>query len=164
MSDTEPGIRRSPKGTGFCYHDASGRRISLQATLQRIRALGVPPAWTEVWICPEARGHIQATGRDARGRKQYRYHDDWREVRDQNKFERIVDFARLLPGIRARVAKDLSKRGRRARRCWRRLSVYSTRPSYVSANGEYAKENGTYGLTTLRSAHLDVEGSELRFH
>ena len=97
-SDTEPGVRRSAKGTGFCYHDASCRRISLQATLQRIRALGVQPAWTEVWSCPEARGHIQATGRDARGRKQYRYHDDWREVRDQDKFERIVDFARLLPG------------------------------------------------------------------
>jgi len=83
----------------------------VQGTLRRIRALGVPPAWTEVWICPDASGHIQATGRDARGRKQYRYQDDWREVRGQNKFERIVEFARLLPGKRARVQNDMSKRG-----------------------------------------------------
>jgi DNA topoisomerase I len=164
VSDTEPGIRRSAKGTGFCYHDASGRRISLQATLQRIRALGVPPAWTEVWICPEASGHIQATGRDARGRKQYRYHDDWREVRDQNKFERIVDFARLLPGIRARVAKDLSKRGAPREKVLATIVSLLDKTLIRVGNGEYAKENGTYGLTTLRSTHLDVEGSELRFH
>ena len=124
----------------------------------------MPPAWTEVWICPEASGHIQATGRDARGRKQYRYHDDWREVRDQNKFERIVDFARLLPGIRVRVAKDLSKRGAPREKVLATIVSLLDKTLIRVGNGEYAKENGTYGLTTLRSTHLDVEGSELRFH
>ena len=164
VSDAEPGIRRSVKGTRFCYRDANGRHISVAATLQRIRALGVPPAWTEVWICSDGSGHIQATGRDARGRKQYRYHDDWRDVRDQNKFEHIVDFARLLPGIRARVAKDMSKRGAPREKVLATIVSLLDKTLIRVGNGEYAKENGTYGLTTLRSTHLDVEGSELRFH
>jgi DNA topoisomerase I len=164
VSDAEPGIRRSVKGTKFRYRDANGRHISVAATLQRIRALGVPPAWTEVWICPDGSGHIQATGRDARGRKQYRYHDDWRDVRDQNKFEHIVDFARLLPGIRARVAKDMSKRGAPREKVLATIVSLLDKTLIRVGNGEYAKENGTYGLTTLRSTHLDVEGSELRFH
>jgi DNA topoisomerase-1 len=114
----------------------------VQGTLRRIRALGVPPAWTEVWICPDASGHIQATGRDARGRKQYRYQDDWREVRGQNKFERIVEFAHLLPGKRARVQNDMSKRGAPREKVWRQLSVCSTRPSYVSATASMPRRTG----------------------
>src|SRR5689334_726720 len=100
VSDTEPGIRRQAKGTGFSYRGPNGKVVASREVLKRIRALAVPPAWSDVWICPRADGHIQATGRDARGRKQYRYHDGWRDVRDRNKFERILDFARLLPGIR----------------------------------------------------------------
>src|SRR5262245_31783177 len=164
VSDTEPGIRRSAKGTGFSYNDASGRRIAVQGTLQRIRALGVPPAWTEVWICPDASGHIQATGRDARGRKQYRYHDDWREVRDQNKFERIVDFARQLPSIRERIVKDMSKRGAPREKVLATVVSLLDKTLIRVGNGEYVRENGTYGLTTLRSKHVDVAGAEMRFH
>jgi DNA topoisomerase I len=131
--------------------------------LQRIRALAVPPAWKEVWICPAGSGHIQATGRDARGRKQYRYHDDWRQVRDQNKYERILEFARSLPGIRERVRTDMSKRGTPREKVLATVVSLLDKTLIRVGNGEYAKENGTYGLTTLRSRHLDIDGSELRF-
>jgi len=164
VSDTDPGIRRCAKGRGFGYYAAGGRRISDQRTLQRIRSLAVPPAWTEVWICPNGNGHIQATGRDARGRKQYRYHDDWRQVRDRNKYARIIDFARLLPGIRERVARDMSKRGAPREKVLATVVSLLDKTLIRVGNGEYAKENGTYGLTTLRSTHLDIDGSELRFN
>jgi DNA topoisomerase-1 len=111
VSDTEPGLRRKAAGTGFSYRLPSGEPIRDKETLARVRALAVPPAWIEVWICPDADGHIQATGRDARGRKQYIYHADWREVRDRSKYERMLDFARALPRIRARVHDDMSRRG-----------------------------------------------------
>jgi DNA topoisomerase I len=164
VSDTEPGIRRRAKGRGFSYYAAAGRRILDQRTLQRIRSLAVPPAWTEVWICPDGSGHIQATGRDARGRKQYRYHDDWRQVRDRNKYARIIDFARLLPAIRERVAGDMSKRGAPREKVLATVVSLLDKTLIRVGNGEYAKENGTYGLTTLRSTHLDIDGSELRFN
>jgi DNA topoisomerase-1 len=164
VSDMEPGIRRSTKGTGFTYHAADGTHISQQATLQRIRSLAIPPAWTEVWICPMVSGHIQATGRDARGRKQYRYHDDWRQERDRNKYARILDFARLLPNIRERIAKDMGKRGAPREKILATVVSLLDKTLIRVGNGAYARENGTFGLTTLRSRHVDVTGAEMRFH
>src|SRR5438067_12122863 len=111
VSDQSPGLRRRRRGAHFEYLDAEGREIEAETTLERIRRLAIPPAWTDVWICPSPSGHIQATGRDARGRKQYRYHDRWREVRDENKFDRLLKFAKTLPNIRRRVAQDLKLPG-----------------------------------------------------
>jgi DNA topoisomerase-1 len=164
VSDLEPGICRKVAGTGFSYWLRDGKLISDAGTLKRIRALAVPPAWTDVWICAKCNGHIQATGRDARGRKQYCYHADWRDVRDLNKYERILAFASLLPRIRRRIDEDMSKRGTP------RAKVLATVVSLLDktlirvGNDEYAKENGSYGLTTLRTRHIEVEGAELRFH
>jgi DNA topoisomerase I len=164
VSDTEPGIGRKAAGTGFSYRGLDGTPISDPDALKRIRALAVPPAWTEVWICPRPNGHIQATGRDGRGRKQYCYHADWREVRDRNKYERILEFARALPRIRARIAEDMSKRGMPRERVLATVVSLLDCTLIRVGNGEYAKENGSYGLTTLRTRHLEVAGTELRFH
>src|SRR5690606_7755432 len=111
VSDDGPGITRRRSGTGFSYRDAKGMPVRDKAVLARIRKLAIPPAWTDVWICPRANGHIQATGRDARGRKQYRYHPDWRQARDATKYEHIMEFARALPALRARVEADMARRG-----------------------------------------------------
>src|SRR5919197_4412337 len=111
VSDTQPGIRRERHGDAFVYFDPNGRRIADVGTLQRIKFLVIPPAWTDVWICPDRRGHVQATGRDARGRKQYRYHDRWREVRDAAKYARLAEFAQALPKIREQVEEDLRLHG-----------------------------------------------------
>lgn len=165
VSDVEPGIRRVPKGTGFSYQLPSGNVLSKASELARIRALAVPPAWVEVWICLTASGHIQATGRDDQGRKQYRYHNAWRELRDENKYDRILDFARLLPRIRRQVERDMSARGAPTK-----AKVLATVVSLLDktliriGNREYARQNDSYGLTTLRNRHLAVKGSELRFH
>jgi DNA topoisomerase I len=164
VSDTERGIRRKPVGTGYSYRGLNGRQISDRDVLKRLRALAVPPAWTEVWICSEPNGHIQATGRDARGRKQYRYHADWREVRDRTKYERILEFARALPRIRARIAADMGKRGIPRDKVLATVVSLLDRTLIRVGNGEYAKDNGSYGLTTLRTRHLEVDGTELRFH
>jgi DNA topoisomerase-1 len=164
VSDAERGIRRKPAGTGYSYIGLNGKPISNPSILRRIRALAVPPAWTDVWICPDAQGHIQATGRDDRGRKQYRYHADWREVRDRNKYERILDFARTLPRIRESVAENMNKRGMPREKVLATVVSLLDRTLIRVGNGEYAKENGSYGLTTLRTRHLEVNGTELRFH
>jgi DNA topoisomerase-1 len=164
VSDTEPGIRRKASGTGFSYRGVNGKPISDPEALKRIRALAVPPAWREVWICPKPNGHIQATGRDDRGRKQYRYHADWREVRDRNKYERILDFARILPRIRERIAEDIGKRGTPREKVLATVVSLLDRTLIRVGNGEYAKQNGSYGLTTLCTRHLKVNGAELRFH
>ena len=164
VSDTEPGIRRKPAGTGFSYRGLNGRPISDKDDLHRIRALAVPPAWTEVWICPKPHGHIQATGRDASGRKQYRYHSEWREVRDRNKYERILEFARALPSIRRRVREDMRKHGVRREKVLATVVSLLDRTLIRIGNGEYARDNGSYGLTTLRTRHLEVNGAEIRFH
>ena len=164
VSDTGPGIRRKAAGTGYSYRDPDGGAISDKDTLKRVRSLAVPPAWTDVWICPRPTGHIQATGRDARGRKQYIYHADWREVRDRNKYERILDFARLLPRIREAVARDMSKRGTPREKVLATVVSLLDKTLIRVGNDGYAKENGSYGLTTLRSRHLEVDGSEMRFH
>jgi DNA topoisomerase-1 len=165
VSDLEPGIRRAPRGTGFSYHLPGGKLLSEARVLKRISALAIPPAWTDVWICPTPTGHIQATGRDARGRKQYLYHAAWRETRDRDKYERILDFARVLPRIRRRVERDMSARGRASRDKVLATVVSLLDKSLIRVgNGEYARHNASYGLTTLRNRHVDVEGSELRFH
>src|SRR5688572_2603034 len=111
VTDESPGITRRRHGRGFAYRDAEGKPLRDRAALARIRALAIPPAWTDVWICPHERGHLQATGRDARGRKQYRYHPRWREIRDATKFDRMVDMGEALPGLRERVRRDLRRRG-----------------------------------------------------
>ena len=164
VSDEQPGIRRQRAGRGFRYVDAEGRPIRDEAVKQRIRALALPPAWRDVWICPRANGHLQATGRDARGRKQYRYHDRWRVIRDEAKYDRMIAFGQALPALRARVEADLGRRGLPREKVLatvvRLLEVTLIRVG----NEEYARANHSYGLTTLRNRHVDVEGSKVRFH
>lgn len=163
VSDGSPGIRRHRSGDAFAYTAPGGARIEDDATLQRIRRLAVPPAWTDVWICPHANGHLQATGRDARGRKQYRYHERWRAVRDANKYQRLIDFARALPRVRRRVRRDLARRG------LPRAKVLATVVQLLEltlirvGNEEYARDNRSFGLTTLRDRHVHVRGAEVRF-
>ena len=164
VADLDPGIRRKRAGTGFSYWSPAGRLIGDKSILARIRKLAVPPAWSEVWICPDDSGHIQATGRDARGRKQYRYHDDWRGVRDQDKYERLIDFAKLLPRIRQRIDEDMARRGAPREKVLATVVSLLDKTLIRVGNGEYARDNDSYGLTTLRTRHLDVQGSELRFH
>ena len=164
VSDLEPGICRKAAGAGFSYWPSEGKCISHVDTLNRIRALAVPPAWIDVWICAKSNGHIQATGRDARGRKQYCYHADWRDVRDRNKYERILEFASLLPRIRLRVDEDMAKRGIVREKVLATVVSLLDKSLIRVGNGEYARENGSYGLTTLRTRHMEVAGAELRFH
>ena len=167
VNDARPGIRRQAVGGGFVYLDAAGRRIRDAATLRRIRALAVPPAWQQVWICADAGGHLQATGRDARGRKQYRYHAEWQAHRGQTKFEQLRLFGQLLPRIRRRVQRALSGSGRRAAQPTRER-VLATLVRLLDTtwmrigNTEYARENRSYGLNTLRARHAGVRGDELR--
>jgi DNA topoisomerase-1 len=163
MSDVVPGIRRKRKGRGFTYVDPDGERLQDAETLARIRALAIPPAWTDVWICATSNGHLQATGRDARGRKQYRYHDRWRQVRDETKFERLPEFGKALTRIRRQVDRDLRQPGLPRERVLatvvRLLDVAFLRVGNLS----YARDNDSYGLTTLRNRHVEVRGRTLRF-
>ncbi|WP_311276522.1 DNA topoisomerase IB [Methylobacterium sp. WCS2018Hpa-22] len=158
-----PGLTRRRSGTGFSYRDAKGKPVRDPKILKRIRSLAVPPAYTDVWICPRADGHIQATGRDAKGRKQYRYHPDFRQARDSTKFEHIMAFADALPAIRARVDEDMGRRG------LSREKVLATIVHLLEAtlirvgNDDYARTNKSYGLTTLRDPHVTVAGAELTF-
>jgi DNA topoisomerase I len=163
VTDTMPGIERKRAGKGFTYVRPDGTRLTDWKEIARIRALAIPPAYTDVWICPYPTGHIQATGRDARGRKQYRYHPRWREVRDETKFGRMLDFSRVLPAIRAQVERDLSRAG------LSREKVIATVVSLLECTGirvgndEYARANRSFGLTTLRNRHVEISGSKLRF-
>ena len=163
VTDDEPGLRRRKRGTGFTYVDPQGRTVKDKATLERIRKLAIPPAWTDVWICPRANGHLQATGRDARGRKQYRYHADWREVRDETKFGRMIAFGEALPKIRERIDQDLSQRGLGREKVLATVVKLLETTLIRVGNKEYAKQNNSFGLTTLRDQHVDVDGSTLRF-
>jgi DNA topoisomerase-1 len=164
VSDATPGIRRWRAGNGYSYRGPDGSTIGDAETLHRIRSLAIPPAWTDVWICPQPRGHIQATGRDAKGRKQYRYHPRWRAVRDETKYARMLAFGRALPRIRERVEQDLKLPG------LPRAKVLGTVVRLLDAtairvgNEEYAKQNGAFGLTTLRNRHVDLSGTTIRFH
>src|SRR5881394_4002562 len=162
VSECGPGISRRASGKAFRYLLPSGARVRDHATLRRIRVLAIPPAWTDVWICPRADGHIQATGRDARGRKQYRYHDRWREMRDETKYGRLPAFARALPRIRRRVARDLALPGLPRDKALATI-VRLLEMTYVRiGNAEYARENESFGLTTLRERQARVNGSTLR--
>jgi DNA topoisomerase I len=162
-TDDEPGIRRVRRGKQFDYLGPDGKRIHDAAILDRIRALAIPPAWEHVWISTRPRGHLQATGRDARGRKQHRYHPKWREVRDANKFDRMSTFARVLPRIRRLVARDLCREGLPCEKVVATI-VRLLETTYARiGNEEYAQQNGSFGLTTLRNRHVEVKGSKVRF-
>ncbi|HEY6781365.1 MAG TPA: hypothetical protein VI111_10440, partial [Thermoleophilaceae bacterium] len=155
-----PGIRRRRRGKGFEYLDSDGRRVTEPSVLTRIRELGIPPAWEDVWICPYPMGHIQATGSDVAGRKQYRYHDRWRERRDREKFEQMEQFARSLPRLREQVEGDLALDGmprERALACAARLL---DRGFFRIGSEDYAEENETYGVATLRKRHVSFEGAD----
>ncbi len=162
-SDDNPGLCRRRAGKGWSYRDAQGRTIKDARVLDRIRALAIPPAWTDVWICPRANGHIQAIGRDARGRKQYRYHADWSTARSETKFDRLPAFARKLPRLRERVEHDLGLRGA----CKDKVLATAVRLLEITlirvGNAVYARQNRSYGLTTLHKRHLEVDGSALTF-
>lgn len=163
VNDAEPGYRRRRAGKGFFYLDPAGRRLGDEGELARIGALAVPPAWTEVWICPDPAGHIQATGRDERGRKQYRYHPAWTAHRDEAKFSSLVAFARALPKLRARVDADLRKRGLPRERVVASVVRLLDNTLIRIGNDAYAQENRSFGLTTLRARHLEADGSRLNF-
>jgi DNA topoisomerase-1 len=164
VSDAQAGIRRRRAGKGFVYRDARDRTVRDAEVLARIKRLAIPPAWTDVWICPDPRGHIQAVGRDARGRKQYRYHPRWREVRDSTKYERVLAFAAALPKIRARVDRDL-RRPTLDRDKVLALVVRLLDTTHIRiGNPEYASANSSYGLTTMRDRHVRIHGGHLEFH
>ena len=163
VDDTQPGIRRKTLRGKFQYFDAKGVRIKDAAKIQRLNALAVPPAYTDVWICADPRGHLQATGRDARGRKQYRYHPRWREVRDSDKYSRLQAFGEALPKLRKKLEAQIAEPG------FTREKVLATVVMLLDAtlirvgNSQYARENKSYGLTTLRNRHVDIKGSEIQF-
>jgi len=162
-SDGAPGIRRVRRGPGFRYTGPDGREIRARAELARIRAIVIPPAWRDVWICPDPRGHLQATGRDARGRKVYRYHTKWREVRDETKFDRLVGFAGALPKIRKRTAEDLGAPRLSREKVLAAVVQLLEKTLIRVGNDEYARDNQSFGLTTMRNGHVEVTGIRLRF-
>jgi DNA topoisomerase-1 len=164
VSDASPGITRKRKGKGFVYLDPHGKIIRDTDTLLRIRSLVIPPAWEDVWICPSPRGHIQAVGRDARGRKQYRYHDRFRAVRDEAKYGRMLAFVRALPKIRRRVRADLKKQGTPREKVLAAIVRLLETTLIRVGNEEYAHENKSYGLTTIHNNHAKVRGSTIHFH
>jgi DNA topoisomerase I len=157
-----PGWRRRKRGKGFSYHDERGRRITDPRALARIAALAVPPAWTEVWISPSPRAHVQATGRDAKGRKQYRYHEGFRALRDNAKYLHILRFGRKLPTLRRRLANDLGKPGLGLNKVLSAVIELMQRTCMRVGNDRYAEQNGSYGLTTLRDRHARVRGSAVQ--
>ena len=163
VSDERPGYSRRAKGKHFQYFDTEGKLIRDEQRLCRIKRLAIPPAWANVWICPSPNGHVQATGRDARGRKQYRYHERWREVRDENKFERLAQFAKTLPDIRRRVAQDLKLPALPRRKVLATIVRLLERTFIRIGNEEYARENKSFGLTTLKNRHVKVKGAQARF-
>lgn len=163
VDDTEPGILRKRAGTGFYYVDAAGKRVEDEATLARIHALAIPPAYESVWICADAAGHLQATGRDARGRKQYRYHEDWTALRDTDKYARLLAFGFALPRLRSRIARDLARNGMPREKILAAVVTLLDATLVRVGTPRYAEQNRTYGLTTLKRRHVAVRGSRLRF-
>jgi DNA topoisomerase-1 len=163
VSDARPGIHRKKAGTGFAYSRADGSKLSEPSVLNRIRSLAIPPAWTEVWICPWADGHIQATGRDAKGRKQYRYHVRFRKIREGTKYEHVVAFADALPAIREKVREHMALRGLPREKVLATVVHLLESTMIRIGNDEYAKRNNSYGLTTLKNRHVAVDGNEVRF-
>ena len=163
VSDASPGIRRRRAGRGFSYIGPDGERVTNKEQVAWIRSLAIPPAWTDVWICTSPRGHLQATGRDARGRKQYRYHPDWRAVRDEAKYGRMIAFGQALPAIRRRVDADLRRHGLPRERVLATVVRLLEKTRLRVGNEEYARDNRSYGLTTLRDRHAEVGSSRIRF-
>jgi len=163
VSDAAPGISRRKAGKGFAYYSPTGELIKDPATLKRIRSLAIPPAYTNVWICPLEDGHIQATGRDAKGRKQYRYHAKWIDLTNENKFARMLAFGSALPRIRERVEEDLGSRGLTKEKVLATVVWFLENSLIRVGNEEYAKENKSYGLTTMKMRHCKVEGSVVQF-
>jgi DNA topoisomerase-1 len=163
VTDAGPGIRRQRSGTGFSYRDPDGKLLRDAATLQRLRSLAIPPAWASVWICPREDGHIQATGRDARDRKQYIYHPEFRALRESGKYAALPGFARLLPAIRAQVATDMALTGLPREKVLAAIVYLLERTLIRIGNADYAERNGSRGLTTLTRRHVKVEDGRLRF-
>ena len=157
-------MRRRRSGKGFSYFDTNGRLVRNRDLLNRIRSLVIPPAWEQVWICPLAHGHLQATGLDARGRRQYRYHPQYRQIRNQTKFHRMLDFAAALPEIRSRVRHALNRQNLSREKVIATVVMLLETTFIRVGNEEYAKENSSYGLTTLRDRHVKIDGNTLRFH
>jgi DNA topoisomerase-1 len=163
VTDDRPGIRRKMGPLGFKYIRPDGRVVRQPSELKRIARLAVPPAWTDVWICLDPRGHLQATGRDARGRKQYRYHPDWRSTRDETKYDRMPAFAEALPRIRARTAADLARAGLPREKVLATVVQLLEKSLIRVGNEEYARSNRSFGLTTLLDRHVNVRGATVRF-
>jgi DNA topoisomerase I len=163
VSDAVPGIRRIRRGKGFIYLRPNGRRLSHHGDLKRIQSLAIPPAWREVWICPRPDGHIQAVGRDDRGRKQYRYHPRWSEVRGETKFEKLIDFGLALPELRRQVKRHLKLSGLPREKVMAAAVALLDRTYIRIGNDEYAKQNGSFGLTTLKDRHARIRGDEVVF-
>lgn len=164
VDDSKPGITRKAHGKNFRYFGVDGAPLKNEETLKRIRGLVIPPAWTNVWICPSADGHIQATGRDVKGRKQYRYHPRFREIRDETKYARIIAFAQALPKIRAQIDEDLGLPGLPRKKVLATVVRLLEITLIRVGNEEYARTNASFGLTTMRNRHVDVTGSAIRFH
>lgn len=163
VNDNKPGIRRERANDGFRYFDAKGETVDDEDTLRRIKSLAIPPAWTDVWICPRETGHLQATGRDARGRKQYRYHAKWREVRDEVKYERMIKFGEALPAIRREVDRALGLPGLPREKVLATIVYLLEHTMMRIGNEEYARTNKSFGLTTLRRRHVRIDGSDVEF-
>jgi DNA topoisomerase-1 len=162
-TDRQPGIRRIKRGKAFSYVHADGRRVRDRETLDRIRSLVIPPAWRDVWISSDPRGHLQVTGFDARGRKQYRYHPRWRQVRDDTKYGRMADFGRALPTIRRRTEADLRRAGLPREKVLAAVVRLLEKTFIRVGNDEYARENRSFGLTTMRAGHVKIKGSKVKF-
>ncbi len=163
VTDRVPGIARHRVGRGFRFVSPRGSIVRDEQTLRRIRALAIPPAWGDVWICPDPRGHLQATGRDVRGRKQHRYHPRWRQVRDEAKYDRMLDFAAALPALRRRADQDMSVTGLPHTKVVASVVQLLEKTLIRVGNEEYARNNHSFGLTTLRDDHARVSGSTIRF-
>lgn len=163
VSDESPGYKRRRRGNKFIYFDTDGKPIRDERRILRLNRLAIPPAYTDVWICPSPHGHLQATGRDDRGRKQYRYHDRWREERDENKYEKIVIFGRALPKIRRRIQRDLRRPDLPREKVLATVLQLLEKTFIRVGNQEYARENKSFGLTTMRNRHVGVRGSKVRF-
>jgi DNA topoisomerase I len=163
VSDLSPGIRREMGPLGWVFKAPDATTLTDEETLTRIRKLAIPPAWTDVWICPSPKGHVQATGRDAKGRKQYRYHTRWREVRDETKYDRMIAFGEALPKIRARTERDLALPGLPRAKVLATVVQLLEKTLIRVGNDEYAKQNKSFGLTTMRDRHVAVNGSTVRF-
>ncbi len=164
VDDSQPGIRRKLQRGKFVYFGPNGERIRDDAAIQRINKLVIPPAYRDVWICPDPQGHLQATGRDARGRKQYRYHSRWREIRDGNKYDRMLQFGEALPKLRQKLEKHLAAPELSREKVMALVVTLLESTLIRIGNSRYARDNRSYGLTTLRTRHVDISGTSIRFH